>query len=227
MPSSRTCNDQQHHISNSPVAKHTNSLLWGAHSAVLVRGVDWYDNPTDREIRLMPRLKIETPLLPASLVHASVRPPNVKFPGAEHANAGVLVGSKLDINNKNNNARVETINVSVCYPWDASSHRRNALNTGQGCCKNGLSGICVNETCLSRVAGNCKCNSSQVPPHAMGDFYSTWVEGNGGKRPGLSKLMCWYDDFHGDTITATNSLWLSRQQWYKFDDSPQKISRLE
>ena len=217
-PSTTSCR----RIIDSPTVQATNSLLWGENTAILVRGIDWYDDKVTQERKFQENpayITQNTPLLPASLIHASMRAPNTMYGkhGSRRAAAGVLVGRQLVMNNHHSN---NTVSFPVCYPSDAGSYKRNALNqNGKGCNPDSLSGICLREQCLTNTREMCGCNSRQVPPHEMGRFFSEWVPWIGGKQRGLNLYTCWYDNWK-DMVVASNSLWLHRQNWSLHTQTP-------
>ena len=108
-PSTTSC----HRIIDSPTVQATNSLLWGENTAILVRGIDWYDDKVTQERKFQENpayITQNTPLLPASLIHASMRAPNTMYPGSRRAAAGVLVGSQLVMNNHS------TTTTTILFP---------------------------------------------------------------------------------------------------------------
>ena len=112
-------------LHHTPAVKQANDLLWQHNppgGGVLVRNVldavedpDWFMKDTAK-------------LLPASFLHATLRPSNAVFDiTGPHVGIGILVGKHLNLNQQRHNRRhtqAETVNVSVCYPGDAGTIRR-------------------------------------------------------------------------------------------------------
>ena len=199
----------------SPTAKGTNQLLWGdwnkGNYGILVRAPDMFDEP---ETSMQ-----ETPLLPASFVHASLRASNFMYPATQQTSAGILIGSKFSMNGgRNDEENLDAlVHSSVCYPSDAGSNKRMALfKGGTGCHPKGISGLCLNNTCLTTRKQNCACDSHDVPGEKVGPFIAEWLKWAGGKQHGLDRFMCWYQSNRlglSETIAASNSLWLERSRW--------------
>jgi hypothetical protein len=246
MPSS-ACSSPADALHHTPAVQQANAFLWQRNPSgggVLVRNV--LDTLEDEAQSVM---KDTAKLLPASFLHASLRPSNAVFDKTgPHVGIGILVGKHLNLNQQQQQKsqkrthNVETVNVSVCYPGDAGTIRRTAnvpnhetdsvsvlcTEHGKGCRLR--DGLCVeqydgtNDTiCLSTYAGNCQCNSSQVPAKEFGDFFhqATIIKRGMQKMSALTFFACWYEMTRNDNniihyyeaIEASNSLWLHREKW--------------
>lgn len=208
-------------LHDSPILSELNSFLWSdniSNAALLGRAVDWYDDSkVVQQKHDEQHAAQDTPLLPSSILHISTRAPNAMFPGGRRASAGVLVATRTHFD-----ASIIIINTSVYYPMDAGTYQRNALINGKGCNTNqGLSGICLGETCLTTFAQECQCLNHQVPPHEVGSFFASWVKWIGGKQRGLNKYICWYDNLQ-NLRDASNSLWLHRHEWSVYSNHAER-----
>jgi len=223
----------------SPTAEGTNRLLWGdwekGDYGIIVRTPDRYDNPImmKKMAESNPHLAVmDTPLLPASFVHASLRASNSLFFKRRLVGAAVLVGSRFS-NNYRGDSNV--VHAPVCYPVDAGSNKRMTMltNNGTGCHEDGpTEGICINNKCLSTLAENCACNAREIPGYDVGDVLADWLTTKANRTGNtlsdkeknvkfLSPYSCWYENTPlgmQETIAASNSIWRERHRWSLNDD---------
>eukprot|EP00544_Gedaniella_sp_CCMP2646_P006232 CAMPEP_0202503014 /NCGR_PEP_ID=MMETSP1361-20130828/40655_1 /ASSEMBLY_ACC=CAM_ASM_000849 /TAXON_ID=210615 /ORGANISM="Staurosira complex sp., Strain CCMP2646" /LENGTH=363 /DNA_ID=CAMNT_0049136149 /DNA_START=79 /DNA_END=1167 /DNA_ORIENTATION=+ len=222
----------QHELIASPTAQGTNKLLWGDWSkgeyGIILRAQDRYDH-----LFMMKKLpqfedssELNTPLVPASFLHASIRASNSLFLKHKVVNAAVLVGSRFRNNhcfaskNRHHEGR-DLVSAPVCYPVDAGSNDRINMLTynGTDCHKNGpKDGICIGNNCLSSRANNCACN---LAGRHVGNFLARFLAAqatseNETKVKFLSPYSCWYENTPEgmtETIAASNTIWMERKRW--------------
>ena len=170
------CNRENPHVSSETATRSNELLEWrgdndgpGSVGGVVVRVIDGVENMVFQE-------KGPKPLLvPASYMHASMKAPNLMY--GFSFSVGILVGSRLSINNKNNDnghSNNILVNMTVCYSGDAGTIRRRASSGestillsshGQGC-RNIVPGLMNNK---------CRCADSSVVPN-FGDHLSSVIE---------------------------------------------------
>lgn len=227
-----------HDLIASPTAQGTNKLLWGDWSkreyGIILRTQDRYDNPVMMKqlTQFEDSSELDTPLLPASFLHASIRSPNSLFFKRKVVSAAVLVGSRFGNNhwsankNRHHNDQGDLVSAPVCYPVDAGSNFRVNMLTQNGtdCHQDGPGdGICIGIKCLSTRANGCACN---LAGRDVGSFLTKFLatratSGNETKVKFLSPYSCWYDNtLEGMTemISASNSIWMERKHWSALTD---------
>lgn len=217
----------------SPATQNANHLLWGdwdkGEYGVLVRALDWFDDPKHMAGYFHKKHPNATLYyLPASLLHASLRPSNSMFPFGDRPSCGYVVGTKLKLNwsmkqfqkgaNGNDDAFVST---PVVFPTDCGSEVRNSLTIPEGYgCHIRQAYVCINKTsCLTYRNMNCACDYESVPGRLYGEYMVKWCDR--ANCPSYHRLAgtsasCWYpNSTRGmeEMRAATNSLWLERRRW--------------
>jgi hypothetical protein len=234
----------------STAAKAANELLWSdwqqekTTKGVLLRVPDIIDKDDDwAALNIEQRFgDVTFQLLPASFLHASMRPSNPMFGGVW--TVGVLIGSKLNVNHQKNKYNYDRsrrnannyhgvdhsklVKMSVCYPGDAGLVDRKSLdgtaatvlltNHG-GTCRypKQHSDFCINDTCLM----DRKCQCTKDTRYSHGDYYADHFQRTQ-KNKSLTTTFfaCWYDPSRIDEmVDAYNSLWLQRSSWCKLEPS--------
>lgn len=179
---------------------------------LLVRGWDKLDGTAD---------ETETLWTPASILHASIQPPNGMYPKTSQgrdflfksANVGVLVANRWK---RSFRAEADFVHVTSLYPTDAASDLRGALNDSQGIgCEPGVRRVCVHDVCW---ADNCTCNLGAVPASRFGSHLRDYLQINHKKKmwraPWL-EICSLPSSQIPEMIQATNSLWRERLGWRK------------
>lgn len=217
----------------SPTAAISNRLLWGDWSkgeyGLLVRGLDYFDTAKYMNYLLYEKYPNETlHYLPASFVHASLRPSNAMFPSDGQPSCGVLVGTKFKLNwsikqqFQNDDDEDDGVSTPTFYPIDCSSSGRrnkdkiNILFTPEGYgCHEAQGYICINRTsCLTNRKIQCACDYETVPGRLYGEYTAQWINRTG--RTFRVATTCWYPNTTRgiqEMRAATNSLWKERHRW--------------
>ena len=215
------CNLENSHVSSDTATRSNELLEWRGDNdgpdsvgGVVVRVIDGVQNMVYRQKgqKLL--------LVSASYMHASMKAPNLMYGGS--FSVGILVGSRLSINNKNNDnghSNNILVNMTVCYAGDAGTRQRPALSGestvllsshGQGC-RNKVPGLMNNK---------CRCADSSVVPN-FGDHLSSVIEKGFHEKHALENLVfyaCWYETTPSrlaELVGAINTLFAERRRWSK------------
>ena len=228
----------------SPLAKATHRRLWsdldgddnheaGILTRVLDKVDDWRtaSNGSEHGERFR-----RVQLVSASFLHASMRAPNSVFHEREgewnYAMPSLLVGSKYRRNHVivDDDAKDQPfVSCATYYPANAGTEQLGMTDSvdanGKGCHRDDMKKLCFkNNTCSELLNVDCSCDSSKVPPHAIGDYF-TELFSNLAKGTYFgnfySRTVCSYPGTEqglNDMIAASNSLWKQRHGWCLFDD---------
>ena len=121
------------------------------------------------------------------------------------------------------------VSCATYYPANAGTEQLGMTDSvdanGKGCHRDDMKKLCFkNNTCSELYNIDCSCDSSKVPPHAIGDYF-TELFSNLAKGTYFgnfySRTVCSYPGTEqglNDMIAASNSLWKQRHGWCLFDD---------
>lgn len=211
----------------SPTSKLFNRLLWGnpdeGDTGLIVRTSDHID-PCDGSIRYG---SATWRYIPASFLHASIRPPHAVFSNGGNlrgfgAVTGRVFGTSYDKNwSMRRLQRHGNVSCPTYFPGDGGTFKRNSFRRADGGgCRPGQGGLCFNGTCLVNRTANCQCDYA-VPPYQFGEHYAGYMGGR--KSLGVTKVSCWYpgtDQGVQDVVEAQNSLWRTANVWSTRRKSP-------
>ena len=179
-------------------------------------------------------------LVSASFLHASMRAPNSVFHDRrgewKYAIPALMVGSKfrrhrdhiiIDDNKTEDQPFVDCV---LYYPANGGTQELGLTGggvdvNGKGCHRDDMKKLCFqNNSCSELYNIDCSCDSTKVPPNMIGDHFTelfsnlandTYV-GNFYER-----TVCSYPGTEqglNDMIAASNSLWMQRHGWCRFDE---------
>jgi hypothetical protein len=226
----------------SPLAQETHRRLWSDldddnEAGILTRVLDKFDDwrVATNGSKNFERFR-NMHLVSSSFLHASLRAPNSVFHETENewkfAIPALLIGSKFKRDHMiitNATREQPSVDCALYYPADAGSTDLGMTAgsvdaNGKGCHRDNMKKLCFkNNSCSELYNSDCSCDSSKVPPHMIGEyftelfsnlandtdfgnFYSGTVCSYPGTEQGLKNM-----------IDASNSLWKHRHGWCRFD----------
>jgi hypothetical protein len=226
----------------SPLAQETHRRLWsdiddsdaGILTRVLDKVDDWRIAPNGSKYSERFR---GVKLVSASFLHASMRAPNSVYHelGGQwnYAIPSLIIGSKFKRNHMivtNETMEQTFVNCALYYPANAGTTQLGMTEgsvdaNGKGCHRDDMKKLCFkNNSCSELYNIDCSCDSSKVPPHMIGEYFTELFSNLANDAyfgSFSSRTICSYPGTEQglkDMIDASNSLWKHRHGWCRFDE---------
>lgn len=157
--------------------------------------------------------------LPASYLHASIRAPGSIYQNVMEKEGGqgdytLLYGTQFGPNTALSEFRTytdKTLDCAYTYLHDAGTIDRGTI-FDKTMCNDAANEqeMCVDGECVANGPGSC--NGCKVEPDKFGELVGKWAEANH-LLDAFYIQSCFYDTIQ-EAVTASNSLWSYRKQWY-------------
>lgn len=209
----------------SPLSRQTNLYL--EQGGVLVRAVDAYDEPNRTHVQTGEPTHYK--YVPASYMHASLRPSRAIYDEPKFARFSILIGSHYARNRNNGtDESMATVDCHHYYPTDANSLGRGTMEDPPQCYKKAVQYICPGGVCLHD--GCDKCHNMTTVTSTIIQYVERRKRKKGTQHSWrLGHLFyhsCWSDEVH-EMITIANDLWLRRHEWWEpLEEIVAKFQRL-